>query len=316
MRTRGATAVSAALLFVSLSSATSVAAELPTPVAYWPFNSSETLTDGNLSAGSVVARGAAQFTTNGKFGGGLELNGTDSWLDGGSSLTGIALGNANYTLSAWIKVGRSDCSTAQDGIIGWGTYWANNRVNALRLRGEGFRHYWWANDLDAVESSVCNGAWHHVAATFDGTTRTLYYDGASLVTDTPGSSHDVTAQNFGIGKTYNDEYFDGILDEVAIWDQALSTSEIQRLASGGAIQPDGSSSTIDLDQVPPPVFQEIGRSAEDACDAFTDPSLDWSGVSSGGWHGSWRQWPNGGAGGYVCARQLAYDPVDRRWRVN
>lgn len=284
-------------------------------MAYWPFDSAATLTDGNLSAGSIVARGSAQFTPSGRFGGGLELNGTDAWLDGGSSLTGIPLGNSDYTVSAWIRIGRSDCSNAKDGIVGWGTYFSVNQVNAFRLRDEGFRHYWWSNDLDATASSVCNGEWHHVSATFDGTTRSIYYDGAALATDTPGDDHDVTGQNFGIGKTFGNEYFGGTLDEVAIWDQALSTSEIQSLASGGAIQPGGSSSTIDLDQVPPPVFQEVGRSADDVCDAFTDPTLDWSGVSSDGWQGSWREWPNSGTGGFVCARRLVYDPVEQRWRI-
>lgn len=54
------------------------------------------------------------------------------------------------------------------------------------------------------------------------------------------------------------------------------------------------------EELPPPWYQSIGRnSAESEC-----PS---------GWSGSWAQWPNGGLGGWVCNREIYYNPQTNSW---
>ncbi len=53
---------------------------------------------------------------------------------------------------------------------------------------------------------------------------------------------------------------------------------------------------------PPPWLQSHGRlSASDTCEA--------------GWSSSWAQWPNGGTGGFVCNRVLAYNSLSGTWTV-
>ncbi|HEX2750159.1 MAG TPA: LamG-like jellyroll fold domain-containing protein, partial [Verrucomicrobiales bacterium] len=120
-----------------------------------------------------------------------------------------------------------------------GNYGTSRQVNALRLydSGNGFRHYWWAADLDAINLSTnfLDGNWHHVATTYDGTTRKIYLDGVQVQSDTPGANG-ATAANFRIGLTYNAEYFSGTLDEVYIYNNALSAAEVQSLASGAGPQ--------------------------------------------------------------------------------
>ena len=78
---------------------------------------------------------------------------------------------------------------------------------------------------------VTDGQWHHVLATFDGQVQRLYIDGKP-VGQTPwagemGASNGDLAigngQNPGAGEPLA---FDGIIDEVMIWNRALSEEEI------------------------------------------------------------------------------------------
>lgn len=101
-------------------------------------------------------------------------------------------------------------------------------MNAIRLDGSnGIKHYWWDNDLNVSVGNLADGNWHHVAATFDGTTRSVYVDGILKGSDTPtGHNVPTTATNIRIGSTNNGEYFDGCIDDVGIWNRALTQSEI------------------------------------------------------------------------------------------
>jgi hypothetical protein len=66
---------------------------------------------------------------------------------------------------------------------------------------------------------------------------------------------------------------------------------------------------------PEPVLQQIGKTAAGTCLETAPESLNWAGVSSGGWGESWAQWVNGGNGGAVCTRTLIYNTAQSRWIV-
>lgn len=91
-------------------------------------------------------------------------------------------------------------------------------------------------------STVNDGRWHHVAATYDGTTRRLYIDGVEEMqkpAKQPGpilkSSWDLCIGNNVM--TYEDtdagvgefQGFDGLIDEVRIYNRALNADEIRAL---------------------------------------------------------------------------------------
>jgi hypothetical protein len=197
-------------------------------VGYWPFNDAASLGNGG-AAGTLTANAGATFTAAGKFGGGLALNGAGGFLSG--TVTNLPIGNSNYTQAAWFK----PTALGARGIVGWGNFGSGRQVNALRIfdNGNGFRHYWWGADLDAVNlpTNFLDGNWHHVATTFDGTTRRIYLDGVQVNSDVPGTNN-ASAANFRIGCTNNTEYFSGTLDEVYIYNNALTAAEVQSLAAG------------------------------------------------------------------------------------
>lgn len=210
-------------------------------VEYWDFNNRNHIGYNPITTGSLTRAGEAQYTSGGRFGGGLLLDGSGDYLYHDpltSAPTGIPTGNSSYTISAWIKPASG---TVRRGIVGWGAYGTARNVNALRLgdQSNALTHYWWSADMNNVSASPVNlyDGWHHVAVTYDGTTRSLYVDGALKTSDTPGTN-DAQAQNFAIGATNfwkfpaNLEYFKGTLDDIAIYNHALAATEIQTLAAG------------------------------------------------------------------------------------
>ena len=213
----------------SSASATPTADVTTGLVAYWNFDDANALGQSSTGGTPLIANNGAQYTANGKFGGGLLLNGNGQMLTSSTgTIDNLPIGNSSYTQSVWFK----PAALGGTGFIGWGNYGGGNQTNALRMfgGGGGFRHYWWGNDLDS-NVSLSTGTWYHVASTFDGTTRKLYLNGTLLVSDTPGGGHNATAEHFAIGRTCCSEYFDGVLDDIAIYNVALNANSIATLAA-------------------------------------------------------------------------------------
>ena len=130
-------------------------------------------------------------------------------------------------MEAWIKPNNV---TGANGLIGWGSWGSTNQVNALRFNGPTtLINYWWANDLYVTIPNVLDGKWHHVAATYNGTTRAIYFDGVLMGSDQP-SGHNVSSGTpLYIAETYpaGNEYFNGSMDEVRIWNTGKTQAQIQ-----------------------------------------------------------------------------------------
>jgi hypothetical protein len=85
-------------------------------------------------------------------------------------------------------------------------------------------------------AAVSPGAWHHIAATFDGETGRLYLDGR-MIGETAAAAPLLLAGDLFIGHRPIGEMpvsFRGAIDEVAVYDQALEGRELTRHYSAGA----------------------------------------------------------------------------------
>ena len=159
---------------------------------------------------------------DGKIGQALECDGAGDYVNI-SQPQDIPEGNDTYAIEAWFY---ADIMKIE-GIMGWGAWGAGNQVNALRLGTDvnGFRHYWWGNDLDKATGDI-SGAWHHVIAQFDGKTRSLWLDGEMINSDQP-AGHNAQIVDVNIGVTNNrSEFWDGRLDEIRLYNRALDEDEI------------------------------------------------------------------------------------------
>ena len=142
-----------------------------------------------------------------------------------SSPVNVPVGSDPFTVEAWV---RPDVH-AHRAIIAWGTRGQRNRYNATRLLGsDRVRHYFWSNDVDRTTGNLAGG-WHHLAITWDGvSTRQWYLDGLALGAPHTSGPPSVTldANGLTIGSAHNTEYFQGMIDEVRVWNVARSAAEI------------------------------------------------------------------------------------------
>jgi hypothetical protein len=134
------------------------------------------------------------------------------------------------TVAAWIK---TDSLGSYDDIVGLGYAW---RLYGGQDGNVIFQIMNTAPEATVVGTTDVNdGLWHHVAGSFDGTQYNLYVDGKLEATvATSGSISAGTAYYGCIGAHYkkDDErdprrFFDGLIDDVRIYDRILSESEVR-----------------------------------------------------------------------------------------
>jgi hypothetical protein len=92
---------------------------------------------------------------------------------------------------------------------------------------------WGPRPLVSTSTTPSLGVWHHVAYTYDGTTHKLYIDGAVVSTSTAApNAHAITRAQLG---SYNSGgSFNGGLDDIRIYNVALTATQVAALAAGNA----------------------------------------------------------------------------------
>ncbi len=139
------------------------------------------------------------------------------------------------TVEAWIKW---DSNTFKDAgiLIKHNVGEAGNGDYELRLddglEGVAFRI---VNEYDALISTdyikISAGRWYHIAGTYDGTSIKLYVDGVLKSEKTTSGAIRGSSSNVFIGSRWQGgpgATFNGLIDEVAIYDRALTADEINQ----------------------------------------------------------------------------------------
>jgi hypothetical protein len=165
----------------------------------------------------------------GKIGQAISLDGVDDHVVVGS--VGIS-GAAPRTIAGWAKASTTTFP-AWINIFGFTGPSGNNGHFDIELVGNsgtvstlgwyGLHVYGWERNILPVDSE-----WHHLAASYDGTTIKWYGDGVLV-----GSADGVlnTPNNVHIGKRQdNTNYFPGMVDDVQIFSRVLSEAEVAGLA--------------------------------------------------------------------------------------
>jgi uncharacterized protein (TIGR03382 family) len=92
--------------------------------------------------------------------------------------------------------------------------------------------------------TIANGAWVHLAATYDGSNLRLYRDGTNITTTAiVGAMTQSTSPMVIGGRNSADmHWFPGLIDDVRVYDKALTADEVLVL-QGGVPEPTGLSAT-------------------------------------------------------------------------
>ena len=204
-------------------------------VGRWTFDEGEGTIARDSSGGANHGRvmGGAKWT-EGRIGGALEFDGMDDFVsipnESSFDITG------SITVSAWIKV--ESFSKSWQAIVTKGDRsWRLHRANDTKSVG------WACSDLSRQQigdlygkKAVMDGQWHHVAGVLDGSKTSIFVDGT--IDASAQSSPNISVNDFpvliGANAQVKGRLFRGLIDDVRIYNRALSVDEVRTLSKGGA----------------------------------------------------------------------------------
>ena len=165
------------------------------------------------------------WATGGRYGNALSFNGTSARVNVPNS-SSLQL-TSGMTLEAWVNP--LSVSSAWRDVIYKGNdnyYLEGTSGNSGRPAGGGT---FGGTAAEAYGlSSLAPGAWSHLALTYDGTTLRLYVNGTLVGSQAkPGAIATSTNQLQIGGDSLYGQYFNGMIDELRIYNGALSAAAIQ-----------------------------------------------------------------------------------------
>jgi fibronectin type 3 domain-containing protein len=237
----------------------------PGLVAAYGFDEGSGSTTADQSGGgNNGALSNASWAATGRYGKAISFNGTNSMVTiPDSNALDLTTG---MTIEGWVQPTVSNSWETlivkeRPGDLVYGLYSstdANRPQSQVTIGGT-------ARLLNGP-AQIPGGSWTHVAATYDGTTQRLYVNGAQVSTLPIAGTIDTSASPVRIGgNTIWAEWFNGLIDEVRIYNRALSAAEIQT---------DMNKSISAADAVPP-----TAPGALTATGGFGQVSLSWAAAS-------------------------------------
>ena len=197
------------------------------PVAAYGFDevsgTSAVDSTGNGNTGTISG---ASRVSEGMYGGALSFNGIDNVVVVSNSAS-LALAD-QMTLEAWVFP--TAIATGWHAIV-------HKQTDAWYLHVSGPDGL-----MQPVGGAILNGGerwasspitiplntWSHLAITYDGTTLRLYINAAQVASQAISGTIEVNSDPVRIGgNTYPNQFFQGVIDEVRIYNRALTQTQIQ-----------------------------------------------------------------------------------------
>ena len=187
-------------------------------------DSSGNMLDGIIAGDPIFVEGQSGLA--------LQLDGIDDYVEFGTSP--LFDMTEQVTLSAWVKP--NDIGNSQDNP------WVGKGDKSYALKGfrtgtvvEFFVYDggWYTCHADVGEAF--NGEWHHAAGSYDGAQLKVYIDGepAAVADYVGGIALSASSVNIGKNSDKADRFYEGAIDDVTIYNRALTKDEIFMLFLAG-----------------------------------------------------------------------------------
>jgi hypothetical protein len=220
-------------------------------VGWWPFNGNANDESGNGNNGTVngATLTSDRFTNSNNA---YSFDGISNSIE--YNILNLPINNQARSFSCWFYVfDVSNSSTQQKVILNYGPISSNQR-NCLMHWGTGVSFIAQANDACAGcsgstayynPSTTVDSMWHNLIIAYQNDTIKGYLDGQLSFTAPKVFTTSLTPMKIGYGESshWNGEPFYGKLDDIGIWDRALTQQEITALynasncSSNSAINP-------------------------------------------------------------------------------
>ncbi len=211
-------------------------------VAYYLFNGDAVDESGNGLDGTV---NGATLSTD-RFGGATSaysFDGVDDYIDVADDPS-LNFGTGDFSISVWARTGSSNAmrivaKSDHDQDNGYQLGITNSAVFYLLDIGPG-------NDSG---DPVNDDAWHHIVGVREGNDLRLYVDGELADAVSGVASYDVsTSLSLKIGRRDGAQptYFEGSIDDIRIYDRAITAPEVSDLYGEGGWPVQGNNAPTDL----------------------------------------------------------------------
>ena len=208
----------------------------PGLVGLWHFDTDANDSTANHNDGTLMGNA---YLTTGYFGNAVSLDGSGDYVTVADSAS-LDISGA-ITVEAWVNVSSYTSGKVYTIAGKWNDMDGNYRACLLALstkeNGSPLPKFYISSNGTNFDSAVSpdslsSGTWYHLAGTFDGDVLKIYVDGVEKGSkDTTLTSIVLNNQPLLIGGdraggAEGNGYFNGLIDEVRIWDEALTADQI------------------------------------------------------------------------------------------
>ena len=219
---------------------------------------------GNGNTGTIAN---ATWTSSGKYGSALTFNGTNARVNIPNT-TALQL-TGGMTLEAWVNP--TTVSNAWRDVIykGNDNYYLEATSTGGSAPDGGGTFGGRGADIKGA-AALTRAIWSHIALTYDGSNLRLYVNGAQVATQARTGAITTSTNQLQIGgDSIYGQYFSGAIDEVRVYNRALSAAEVQTDMS----TPLGGGGTTDTQ--PPTAPGSLAATAQNS----TQINLSWTAAS-------------------------------------
>lgn len=161
----------------------------------------------------------------------LNFDGTNDYLSiSGSSDLSIS---GDLTISLWFK---ADSFSTLEYIFRLTGATATGKDRMLGISNGKLSGNTYGSGFGVLGNTTLSaGTWYNAAVVYSGGSFVLYLNGSADSSSITGTMNTVTYTETTIGKSYspNNEHFDGLIDEVSVFDSALNVNNINAIYNGG-----------------------------------------------------------------------------------
>jgi hypothetical protein len=200
-------------------------------VGWWPFNGNANDESGNGNNGTV---NGATLTAD-RFGNANKAYSFDGVDDYVISNGGNQYLTANLTISFWVNYENVQAYTGTILALGsqssctWGPYYNDFQPGIGNGSGIGC-----GGQYNGVSSNLNSNNWYNIIIAVIGNTNNVYLNGNYIGNNNNSSGLGCSSSNlyFGVDIFSVAEFFNGKLDDIGIWNRALTQQEISDLYNG------------------------------------------------------------------------------------
>ncbi len=221
-------------------------------VGYWSFNGPDISNNanaaydrsGSYATGTMTNMATSTRAVPGISGQALKFDGVDDYVSFPDR--GFPTGSSPSTISLWIKANPTAANLCNSNgalssycaFLVYGAASTNQArwIGVTKSAGANILISFWNNEKDTtIDYTEIVGSFHHLVWVYDGTNSIIYLDNALRFSQAhSGLNTTLSSGRINSDLYDNDRVVDGFIDEVRIYNRALSAAEITNLYNTGA----------------------------------------------------------------------------------